>query len=325
MKFARRHFLRLAASTVALPAVLRQAWAEAYPSRPVHIIVGFAPGGPADIVARLTGQRLAEQLGQPFIIENRPGAGSSIAAEAVVKAAPDGYTLLLITNAHAVNASFYKKLNFNFIRDIAPVAGIDREPLVMLVPPSFPAKTVPEFIAYAKVNAGQLNMGSAGNGTLAHVAGELFNLMAGVNLVHVPYRGGAPALTELMAGRVQVVFNPMAGTVEHIRAGTLRALAVTTATRSEALPDLPPMRDFLPGYESSVWFGVGAPRDTPADIIEKLNREISASLADAKIRTRLADWGGAPLAVSAADFGKLIADETEKWANVIKLANIKLE
>jgi tripartite-type tricarboxylate transporter receptor subunit TctC len=325
MKFARRHLLRLAASTVALPAVLRQAWAEAYPSRPVHIIVGFAPGGPADIVARLTGQRLAEQLGQPFIIENRPGAGSSIAAEAVVKAPPDGYTLLLITNAHAVNASFYKKLNFNFIRDIAPVAGIDREPLVMLVPPSFPAKTVPEFIAYAKVNAGKLNMGSAGNGTLAHVAGELFNLMAGVNLVHVPYRGGAPALTELMAGRVQVVFNPMAGTVEHIRAGTLRALAVTTATRSETLPDLPPMRDFLPGYESSVWFGVGAPRDTPADIIEKLNREISASLADAKIRTRLADWGGAPLAVSAADFGKLIADETEKWANVIKLANIKLE
>jgi tripartite-type tricarboxylate transporter receptor subunit TctC len=325
MKFARRHFLRLAASTVVLPAVSQQARAEAYPSRPVRIIVGFAAGGPADICARLIGQRLAEQFGQPFVIENRLGAGSSIAAEAVVKAAPDGYTLLLTTNAHAVNSSFYKNLNFNFIRDIAPVAGIDREPLVMLVHPSCPAKTLPEFIAYAKANAGKLDMGSAGNGTLAHVAGELFNMMAGVSLVHVPYRGGAPALTELMAGRVQVVFNPMAGTVEHIKAGTLRALAVTTATRSETLPDLPTVGDFLPGYESSVWFGVGAPRNTPADIVEKLNREINASLADTKIRTRLADWGGAPLAVSAADFGKLIVDETEKWANVIKRANIKLE
>ena len=325
MKFARRHFLRLAASTVVLPAVSQQAWAEAYPSRPVRIIVGFAAGGPADICARLIGQRLAEQFGQPFVIENRLGAGSSIAAEAVVKAAPDGYTLLLISNAHAVNSSFYKNLNFNFIRDIAPVAGIDREPLVMLVHPSCPAKTLPEFIAYAKANAGKLDMGSAGNGTLAHVAGELFNMMAGVSLVHVPYRGGAPALIELMAGRVQVVFNPMAGTVGHIKAGTLRALAVTTATRSETLPDLPTVGDFLPGYESSVWFGVGAPRNTPADIVEKLNREINASLADTKIGTRLADWGGAPLAVSAADFGKLIADETEKWANVIKRANIKLE
>jgi tripartite-type tricarboxylate transporter receptor subunit TctC len=325
MKFARRHFLRLAASAVALPAVSRHAWAQAYPSRPVRIIVGFAPGGPADIIARLIGQRLAEQLGQPFVIENRLGAGNSIAAEAVVKAAPDGYTLLLVTTGHAVNTSLFEKLNFNFIRDIAPVAGIDREPLVMLVHPSFPAKTVPEFIDYAKANAGKLNMGSAGNGTLTHVAGELFNMMAGINLVHVPYRGGAPALTELMAGRVQIVLNPMAGTVEHIRAGTLRALAVTTATRSGTLPDLPPVRDFLPGYESSVWFGIGAPRDTPADIVEKLNREINAGLADTKIRTRLADWGGAPLAVSAADFGKLIADETEKWANVVRFANIKSE
>jgi tripartite-type tricarboxylate transporter receptor subunit TctC len=325
MTFARRRFLRLAASAVALPAVSRQARAQAYPSRPVRVIVGFAPGGPADIVARLIGQRLTERLGQPFVIENRLGAGTSIAAETVVKAAPDGYTLLLISSAHAVNPSLYKKLSFNFIRDIAPVAGIDREPLVMLVHPSCPAKTIPEFIAYAKANAGKLNMGSAGNGTLTHVAGELFNMMAGVNLVHVPFRGGAPALTELMAGRVQVVLNPMAGTVEHIRAGTLRALAVTTATRSETLPDLPTLGDSLPGYESSVWFGMGAPRDTPADIVETLNSEINAGLADIQIRARLADWGGTPLAVSPADFGKLIADETEKWANVVKFANIKAE
>jgi tripartite-type tricarboxylate transporter receptor subunit TctC len=323
MKFPRRQFLHLAATAAALPALPRLAWAQAYPSRPVRLIVGFAPGGPADIVARLIGQRLAEQFGQPFVIENRLGAGTSIAAEAVAKADPDGYTLLLVSSAHAVNASFYEKLNF--IRDIAPVAGIDREPLVMLVHPSCPAKTVPEFIAYAKVNARKLNMASAGKGTLTHVAGELFNMMAGVSLVHVPYRGGAPALTELMAARVQVAFNPMAGTVEHVRAGTLRALAVTTATRSEALPDLPTVRDFLPGYESSVWFGIGVPRDTPANIVEKLNREINAGLADIKIRTRLADWGGTPLAVSAADFGKLIADETEKWTNVAKFANIKPE
>jgi tripartite-type tricarboxylate transporter receptor subunit TctC len=289
------------------------------------LIVGFAPGGPADILARLIGQRLGEQLGQPFVIENRLGAGSSIAAEAVAKAAPDGYTLLLISSAHAVNASLYEKLNFNFIHDIAPVAGIDREPLVMLVHPSLPAKTVPEFMAYAKTNAGKLNMASAGNGTLTHVAGELFNMMAGLNLLHVPYRGGAPALTELIAGRVQVVFNPMAGTVEHIRSGTLRALAVTTQTRSQTLPDLPTVRDFLPGYESSVWFGIGAPRNTPADIVEKLNREINAGLVDLKIKTRLADWGGAPLALSPVDFGKLIADETEKWAKVAKFANIKPE
>jgi tripartite-type tricarboxylate transporter receptor subunit TctC len=325
MKFARRHFLRLAAGAVALPAASRQAWAQRYPSRPVRIIVGFAAGGPADIVARLIGQRLAEQFGQPFVVENRLGAGSSLAAEAVVKADPDGYTLLLITSAHAVNSSLYKKLSFNFIRDIAPVAGIDREPLVMLVHPSLPVTTVPEFVAYAKANADKLNMGSAGNGTLAHAAGELFNMMAGVNLLHVPFRGGAPALTELIAGRVQVLFNPMAGTVEHIRSGTLRALAVTTATRSETLPDLPTVGDFLPGYEASVWFGIGAPRDTPADVVEKLNREINAALADIKMRTRLADWGGAPLAVSAADFGRLIADETTKWSNVVKFANIKLE
>jgi tripartite-type tricarboxylate transporter receptor subunit TctC len=325
MKLPRRHFLHLAASAAALPSVSRLAWAQTYPSRPVRIIVGFAPGGPADILARLIGQRLAEQLGQPFVIENRLGAGSSIAAETVAKAAPDGYTLLLISSAHAVNTSLYQKLNFNFLRDIAPVAGIDREPLVMLVHPSVPAKTVPEFIAYAKTNAGKLNMASAGNGTLTHVAGELFNMMAGVNLLHVPYRGGAPAMTELIAGRVQVLFNPMAGTVEYIRTGTLRALAVTTPTRSETLPDVPTVRDFLPGYESSVWFGIGTPRSTPEDIVEKLNREINESLADLKIRTRLADWGGAPLAVSPADFGKLIADETEKWANVVKFANIKPE
>jgi len=325
MRFSRRHFLRLAASAAVLPALSCVARAQTYPTRPVRIIVGFAPGGPGDILVRLIGQRLSEQLGQPFVIENRLGAGASVAAEAVVKAAPDGYTLLLVTTAHAVNPSVYEKLNFNFIRDIAPVAGIDREPLVMLVHPSFPGKTVPEFIAYAKANAGKLNMASAGKGTLTHVAGELFNMMAGVNLLHVPYRGGAPALTELIAGRVQVLFNPMAGTVEYIRTGTLRALAVTTATRSETLPDLPTVADFLPGYESSVWFGIGTPRNTPADIVEKLNKEINAVLADLKIRTRLADWGGAPLAVSPDEFGKLIADETAKWRKVVKFAGITPE
>jgi tripartite-type tricarboxylate transporter receptor subunit TctC len=324
-KFPRRHFLHLATGAAALPAVSRLTWAQAYPARPVRLIVGFAPGGPADILARLIGQRLAEQLGQPFVIENRLGAGSSVAAETVAKAAPDGYTLLLVSSAHAVNASFYEKLNFNFIRDIAPVAGIDQEPLVMLVRPSLPIRTVPEFIAYAKTNAGKLNMGSAGNGTLTHVAGELFKMMAGINLLHVPYRGGAPALTELIAGRVHVVFNPMVGTVDHIRAATLRALAVTTMTRSETLPDLPSVRDFLPGYESSVWFGIGAPRNTPAEIVDKLNKQINAALGDLKIRTMLADWGGVPLALSPAGFGKLIADETEKWAKVVKFASIKPE
>jgi tripartite-type tricarboxylate transporter receptor subunit TctC len=325
MRFPRRHFLHLAASAAALPAVSRLAWAQAYPTRPVRIIVGFAAGGPADILARLLGQWLSERLGQPFIIENRVGAGSSIAAEAVVKAAPDGYTLLLVSTAHAVNASLYDKLNFNFVRDIAPVAGIDCEPLLMLAHPSLPAKTLPELIAYAKANAGKVNIASAGNGTVTHVSGELFNMMAGINLPHVPYRGGAPALTDLIGGRVQVMFNPMAGTVEYIRSGTLRALAVTTATRSETLPEVPTVRDFLPGYESSVWFGVGAPRSTPADIIAKLNSEINAGLADIKIRRRLVDWGGSPLALSPTGFGKLIADETEKWGKVIKFANIKPE
>jgi tripartite-type tricarboxylate transporter receptor subunit TctC len=321
----RRHFLHLAAGAAALPTVSRLAWAQAYPERPVRLIVGFAPGGPADILARLIGQRLAEQLGQPFVIENRVGAGSSVAAEAVAKAAPDGYTLLLTTTAHAVNASLYDKLNFNFIRDIAPVAGIDREPLLMLVHPSLPATTVPEFIAYAKTNADKLNMASAGNGTVTHVSGELFNMMVGINLLHIPFRGGAPALAELMAGRVQVVFNPVAGTVDYIRTGRLRALAVTTATRSETLPELPTLRDFLPGYESSVWFGIGAPRNTPADIVDKLNNEINAALADPTTKARLADLGGTATAGSPADFGKLIIDETEKWAKVIKFAGIKPE
>jgi tripartite-type tricarboxylate transporter receptor subunit TctC len=325
MRFPRRHFLHLAASAAALPAVSRLAWAQAYPTRPVRIIVGFAAGGPADILARLFGQWLSERLGQPFIIENRVGAGSSIAAEAVVKAAPDGYTFLLVSTAHAVNGSLYEKLSFNITRDIAPVAGIDREPLLMLVHPSFPAKTIPEFIAYANANAGKLNMASAGNGTVTHVAGELFKMMAGINLLHVPYRGGAPALTELMGGRVQVLFNPMAGTVEHIRSGTLRALAVTTATRSGTLPDLPTVGDVLPGYESSAWFGVGAPRNTPADIVEKLNKEINAGLADPRIKARLADFGGTVLAGPPGEFGKLIAEETEKWAKVIKFAGMKPE
>jgi tripartite-type tricarboxylate transporter receptor subunit TctC len=325
VKLPRRHFLHLAASTAALPVVSPLAWAVAYPVRPVRLIVGFASGGPADILARLIGQRLAEQLGQPFVIENRLGAGSSIAAEAVVRAAPDGYTLLLVSSAHAVNGSLYEKLSFNISRDIAPVAGIDREPLLMLVHPSFPAKTVPEFIAYANANAGKLNMASAGNGTVTHVAGELFKMMAGINLLHVPYRGGAPALTELMGGRVQVLFNPMAGTVEHIRSGTLRALAVTTATRSEALPEVPVLGDFLPGYESSAWFGIGAPKNTPADIVAKLNTEINVALADPKMKARLADFGGAAIAGSPADFGKLIVDETVKWAKVVRFASIKPE
>ena len=288
-------------------------------------IVGFAAGGAPDILARLMGQWLSERLGQPFVIENRPGAGSNIATEAVVRAPPDGYTLLLVSPANAINATLYDKLNFNFIRDIAPVAGIIREPHVMVVNPSVPAKTVPEFIAYAKANPGKLNMASAGNGTAAHVAGELFKMMTGVDMVHVPYRGAAPALTDLLGGQVQVMFAAMPASIEYIRAGKLRALAVTTATRSEALPDIPTVGEFVPGYEASAWFGVGAPKNTPAEIIDKLNKEINAALADPKIKARLADLGGTVLPGSPADFGKLIADETEKWGKVIRAANIKPE
>jgi tripartite-type tricarboxylate transporter receptor subunit TctC len=325
MKLPRRAFLHLAAGAAALPAVSRFASAQAYPTRPVRMIVGFAPGGPADILARLIGQWLSERLGQPIVIENRPGAGSNIAAGAVVHSPADGYTLLLVTNPQAINASLYDKLDFDVIRDIAPVAAIDREPFVMLVHPSFPANTIPEFIAYAKANTGKLNMASAGNGTASHVSGELFKMMARIDLMHVPYRGGSPALIDLIGGRVQVTFLPTAGTIEYIRSGTLRALAVTTATRSEALPDVPTVGDFLPGYESSAWFGVGAPRNTPADIVETLNKEINAGLADSTIKTALGNFGGTILAGSPGKFGRLIAEETEKWTKVVRFAGLKPE
>jgi tripartite-type tricarboxylate transporter receptor subunit TctC len=323
MKLPRRNFLHLAAGVAALPAMPRVAQAQAYPTRPVRLIVPFAPGGTTDIIARLMGPWLSERLGQQFVIENRPGAGSNIGTEAVVRATADGYTLLIATGANAVGASLYDNLNFNFINDIAPVAGLIRIPFVMEVNPSVPAKTVPEFIAYAKANPGKTNVASAGNGTTGHVAGELFKMMAGVNMVHLPYRGSGPALTDLLAGQVQVMFEPLATSIEHIRAGKLRALAVTTATRSEALPDVPTVSEFVPGYEASGWFGVGAPKATPAEIVEKLNKEINAALADPKIKVRLADLGGDVLAVSPADFGKLIAEETEKWGKVIRAANIK--
>jgi tripartite-type tricarboxylate transporter receptor subunit TctC len=319
----RRQFLHLAAGAAALPAVSRFARAQEYPTKPVRIIVGFAPGGGADIAARLIGQWLSERLGQSFVIENRPGAGSNIATEAVVRAPSDGYTLLLVSAPAAINATLYEKLSFNFIRDIAPVASISHVPHVMVVHPSFPAKTVPEFIAYAKANAGKINMASAGNGSTPHVAGELFKMMAGVNLIHVPYRSAGPALTDLLGGQVQVMFDNMASSIEHIRAGKLRPLAVTTTMRSETLPDVPTVSEFVPGYEVSNWFGVGAPKATPAEILDRLNKEINASLADPKLRARLADLGGTPLVGSPADFGKLIAAETEKWAKVIRAANIK--
>jgi tripartite-type tricarboxylate transporter receptor subunit TctC len=317
--------LHLAAGAAALPAVSRFAWAQAYPTRPVRIIVGAAPSGSFDIMARLIGQRLSEQLGQPLVIDNRPGAVGNIATEAVVRSPADGYTLLLVGAPHAINATLYDKLNFNFIRDIAPVAGIDREPLVMAVNPSVPARTVPEFIAYAKANPGKISMASAGNGTPSHVSGELFKMMAGVNMVHVPYRGGGPALPDLLAGQVQVMFPSMSSSIEYVRTGKLRALAVTTATRSDALPQVSTVSDFVPGFEATLWTGIGAPKNTPADIVDKLNREINAGLADPTIKARLADLGGTPLVGSPADFGKLIADETEKWAKVVKFVGIKAD
>ena len=325
MKLPRRQFLHLAAGAAALPTVSRFAFAQTYPSRPVRLIVPFAPAGGSDITARLMGQWLSERLAQPFIIENRPGAGSNIATEAVVRAAADGYTLLYVTTANAINATLYDKLNFNFIRDIAPVATISRNTYVMLVHPSMPAKTVPEFIAYAKAHPRKINMASAGTGSPPHVCGELFKMMAGVDLLHLPYRGGGPALTDLHGGQEQVYFATTLASIEKIRTGRLRALAVTTATRSDALPDIPTVAEFVPGYEASSWYGVGAPKATPAEIVEKLNKEINAGLADAKLKARLADLGGDVLALSPADFGKLIADETEKWGNVIRALNIKAD
>jgi tripartite-type tricarboxylate transporter receptor subunit TctC len=325
MKPPRRRFLQLAVGAAALPAVSRFAWAQAYPTRPVRIIVGFTPGGTTDISARLIGQWLSDRLNQQFVIENRPGAGSNIAAEAVVNAPPDGYTLLLAGAPNAINATLYEKLNFNFIRDIAPVAGIIRTALVMQVNPSVPAKTVPEFIAYAKANPRKLNMSSAGTGSAPHVAGELFKMMAGVNVVHVSYRGAGPSLTDLIGGQVQVTFESMPSSIGYIRAGTLRALAVTTTKRSDALPAIPTVGEFVPGYEASIWYGVGVPKNTPTQIVDKLNKEINAGLTDPKLQARLAELGGVPLGGSPAEFGKLIADETEKWAKVIRGANIKPE
>jgi tripartite-type tricarboxylate transporter receptor subunit TctC len=325
MKLPRRNFLHLAAGAAALPAMQRFAWAQAYPARPVRMVAPFAAGGPADILARLIGQWLSERLGQQFVIENRPGAASNIGTEAVVKSPPDGYTLLLAGTPNTINATLYDKLNFNFIRDIAPVAGIVRFPLVMAVHPSVPAKTVPEFIAHAKANPGKINMASGGIGATPHVAGELFQMMTGVRMIHVPCRGAAPALTDLLGGQVQVYFANSVASIEFIRAGKLRPLAVTTATRSEALPDITTVGEFVPGYEASSWSGVGAPRNTPSQIIDKLNKEINAGLADPNMKARLADLGGTVLAGSPADFGKLIAEETEKWGKVVKFTGIKAE
>jgi tripartite-type tricarboxylate transporter receptor subunit TctC len=323
VKLPRRSFLRLAACAAALPAVSRLAWALDYPTRPVRLIVSFPPGGVADIAARLMGQWLTSRLDRPFVIENRAGASGNIGSEAAAKSAPDGYTLLEVTAVNAINVTLYDKLHFNFVRDIIPVASMMRVPGVMVVNPSFPAKTVPEFIAYAKANPGKINFGSGGNGSPSHVYPELFKMTAGIDMVQVPYRGTPLALTDLLGGQLQVVFDTVPSSIEHIRAGRLRALAVTTATRLDALPDVPTMSEFLPGYEASGWQGIGAPRGTPSEIIDKLNREVNAGLADPTIRLRFADLGGSVFAGSPADFGKLIAEETEKWAKVVKFAGIK--
>jgi tripartite-type tricarboxylate transporter receptor subunit TctC len=324
MKFSRRNFLHLATGATALPAWSRIAKAQTYPTRPVRIVVGWPASGVADIVARLMGQWLSERLDQPFIIENRPGAAGNIATEAVIRMPPDGYTLLIVSIVDAINATLYDKLNFNFIRDIAPVASFIRVPNVMVINPLVPAMSVPEFIAYAKANPGKLNMGSGGVGTPHHISGELFKMMTGVNLFHVPYRGGAPAVTDLLGGQLQVIFDPMPESIEYIRAGKLRALAVTTATRSESLPDLPTVGDFVPGYDTSTWLGLGVPRNTPAEIVDKLNKEINTGLADPKIKARFAGLGGIVLPGSQADFRKLIVEETEKWGKVIRSASITL-
>jgi tripartite-type tricarboxylate transporter receptor subunit TctC len=324
MKLQRRRFLRFVAGAAAFPAISRIANAQGYPSRPVRLICGFAPGGAPDIVARVIGHWLADRLGEQFIIEDRSGAGGNIAVEAVVNAPADGYTLLLIPTTAAINATLYEKLNFNFVRDIAPVAAVVRIPNLMLVNPSVPARTVPEFIAYAKANPGKISMASPGIGSGPHLAGELFKKMAGIEMLHVPYRGIAPALGDLIGGRIQVLFGNT-GSDEYMRAGKVRVLAVTTATRSQALPDVPAVAEFLPGYEASAWFGIGAPRATPPETIDRLNNEINAGLADPKVKARLADLGGMVLAGSPADFGRLIAHEMAKWGDIIKLAGLKAE
>jgi tripartite-type tricarboxylate transporter receptor subunit TctC len=325
MKFARRQFLHLATIAVGLPAVARVANAQSYPARPVRVFVGFAAGGAPDISARLMAQWLSERLGQQFIIENRPGAGGNIATEAVVDAPPDGYTLLQAGLQNAVNATLYQNLKYNFIRDIVPVASISHENYGMEVHPSFPARTVPEFIAYAKANPGKLNMASPGNGTGPHMAGELFKIMAGVDMLHVPYRGSPPALTDLLAGQVQLMFSPLSSSIEYVRGGKLRALAVTAAARLEALPELPTVGEFVPGYQASGWFGICAPGKTPAGIVDKLNREINAGLADPRLKARLADLGATVFAGSPSDFGTHIAAETAKWGEVVRAAGIRAD
>jgi tripartite-type tricarboxylate transporter receptor subunit TctC len=325
MKLPRRKFLHLAAGAAAFPALPRVARAQAYPTRPVHLIIGYTPGGSADLTARLMGQWLSERLGRSIVVDSRRGGGTIFATEAVVHAPPDGYTLLLVAPANAINASLYEKLNHDFIRDIVPVAGINRFPNVMEVNPSVPVTTVPEFIAYAKANPGTLNMASSGNGSTIHISGELFKMMTGVKMTHVPYRGGAPALTDMLGGRVQVMFDNIPTSIGYIRAGKLRPLAVTGATRSALLPDVPTVGDFVPGYEATAWYGIGAPKNTPAEIVATLNREINAGLHDPQLKARFAEVGAETMPMTPASFGKFIADETEKWGKVIKFANIKAE
>jgi tripartite-type tricarboxylate transporter receptor subunit TctC len=325
MKFPRRRFLRLAAGAAALPAFSRLAKAQAYPARPVRLVIGYTPGGSADLTARLIGQWLSERLGQSFVVENRPGGGTNIATEAVVRAPPDGYTLLLVAPANAINATLYDKLNFNFLRDVEPVAGLIRFPNVVVVNPAVPVNTIPELISYAKANPGKLNMASSGNGSTIHMSGELFKMLTGIDMVHVPYRGGAPALTDLIAGQVHVMFDNIPTCAEHVKTGKLRGLAVTSTTRSEVLPDLPTVADFLPGYEASAWYGIAAPKNTPAEIIGKLNKEVNAALADPAVKSRFTELGAILLPGSPADFGKLLNDETEKWGKVVKFSGAKVD
>jgi tripartite-type tricarboxylate transporter receptor subunit TctC len=321
----RRQFLQFAGGLVASPAVSRIAWAEAYPTRPVRVVVGFAAGGGADLAGRLVAQGLSDRLGQQFFVENRPGAGANIGMDAVAKSAPDGYTLLLVSPGAAVNATLYEKLPYNFVRDFVPISGFLRVPNIMVLHPSVPVKTVPEFVAYAKANPGKVNMGSAGNGSSVHVSGELFKMMAGVDLTHVPYRGGGPMLSDLLGGQLQVSFLDIGTSIEHVRSGTLRAIAVTTANRSDALPAVPSVGETIPGYEASNWWGIAAPTGTPTEIVVKLNSELNAAVADPKIKARFAELGGTSLAGSSADFAKLIAEETDKWGKVIRAAKIKPE
>jgi len=325
MKLSRRRFLRLAPAAAALPSMSRLGWAQAYPARPVRLVVGFPPGGGNDIVARLMGQWLSERYGQPFVIENRPGAATNVATEVVVRAPADGYTLLFVGTSSAINATLYERLNFNFLRDIAPVASMIHVANALAVNPSFALKSIPELIAHAKANPGKINMASPGAGTGPHLSGELFKMMAGVELVHVPYRGAAPAVTDLLGGQVEMMAGTVPASIEYFRSGKLRALAVTSATRAEALADIPTVGEFVPGYEASTWYGIGMPKNTPAEIVSKLNKDINAGLADPKIKARLADLGGTVLSGSPAEFGKLIADETEKWAKVVKFAGLKPE